>query len=155
MVKDGDGGVAGEDEIAVHAVDDKVARYRVLCCRKSLRDHGAAIYASRSGWVPQRSSVGEDVLNGERRSGGRFHGGLQETGKALETHGANVYESCEVEDILDWGLARVDGWRLDEGGSRHTGGRRGVQVARSCYRQILKTDQLADGYVQICGTMDN
>lgn len=47
---------------------------------------------------------------------------MQETREAFETHRANVYESCEVEDILDWGLARVDGWRLDEGGSRHSGG---------------------------------
>lgn len=122
VVEDRDGGVAGEDEIAVHAVDDKVARYGVLCGSEGLRNHGAAIYASRSGWVPQRSSVGVDVLNGEGRSAGRFHKGLQETREALETHRANVYESCEVEDILDWGLARVDGWRLDEGGSRHTGG---------------------------------
>lgn len=80
---------------------------------------------------------------------------MQETREALETHGANVYESCEVEDILDWGLARVDGWRLDESGWRHTGGRRGVQVAVGCYRQSAKTNQLAESYVQICGTMDN
>lgn len=52
VVEDRDGGVAGEDEIAVHAVDDKVARYRALRGREGLRDHGAAIYASRSGWVP-------------------------------------------------------------------------------------------------------
>lgn len=43
-------------------------------------------------------------------------------GRVWETHGADVYEGGEVEDVLDGGFAGIDGWRPDEGGSRHVGG---------------------------------
>lgn len=52
VVEDRDGSVPGEDEVAVHAVDDEVARDRVLRGREGLGDDGAAVDAPRSWWVP-------------------------------------------------------------------------------------------------------
>ena len=52
MVKNRDGGVAGENEIAVHAMNDEVMRYRELRGGEALGDRSAAIYAARPWRVP-------------------------------------------------------------------------------------------------------
>lgn len=62
MVYDGDLGVTGENEVAVHAVHEEVVRDGSLCGGQALRDHGAAVDASRAGGMPQRSGVCKDVL---------------------------------------------------------------------------------------------
>lgn len=52
VVEDGDGRVAGEDEVAVHGVDGEVGWHGSLGCSEALCDHGAAVDAARSGGVP-------------------------------------------------------------------------------------------------------
>lgn len=61
MIEDWDRGVAGQDEVAVHAVDkeDGVVvgwggRWDGgLGCGEALRDDSAAIDSARAGWVPE------------------------------------------------------------------------------------------------------
>lgn len=62
MVHDGDLGVAGEDEVAVHAVDGEVAGDGALGGGQGLGDGGAAIDAARTGRMPEGASIREDVL---------------------------------------------------------------------------------------------
>lgn len=62
MVKDRNSRVTSEHEIAVHAMDGEVRGDGHLCGCEALRDDGAAVDAARSGWVPEGSRVGEDVL---------------------------------------------------------------------------------------------
>ncbi len=64
VVEDGDLGVAGEDEVAVHRVDGEGRGHSALCRGEALRYDGAAVDATRPGGVPERACVGEDVLDG-------------------------------------------------------------------------------------------
>lgn len=52
VVEDGNGRVAGEDEVAVHGVDGEVGGHGSLGCGEALGDHGAAVDAAGSGRVP-------------------------------------------------------------------------------------------------------
>ena len=70
VVEDGDGGVAGEDEVAVHTVDevDGIAvggggrgDGQLRCC-EGLGDDRPAVDAAGTGRVPEGTGVGEDVL---------------------------------------------------------------------------------------------
>lgn len=54
--------VAGEDKVTVHAVHKEIIRDGSLRGRQALRDHRAAVDTARTGWMPQRSGIGEDVL---------------------------------------------------------------------------------------------
>jgi hypothetical protein len=62
VVEDGDGGVAGEHEVAVHAVDGEVCGDGELGGGEALGDYGAAVDAAGSRGVPEGARVGEDVL---------------------------------------------------------------------------------------------
>ena len=86
VVEDGDGGVAGEDEIAVHAVDGEVGRDGGLGGGEALGDGSAAEDAAGAGRVPELAGVGVDVR-------------------------ANVGEGQEGEDGFDGGV----GWVRREG----------------------------------------
>lgn len=55
-------GVACENEVAVHAMDREIRGHRSLGCCETLCDNSTTVYASRSGWVPEWSGIGEDVL---------------------------------------------------------------------------------------------
>lgn len=61
MVDDGDLAVAVEHKVAVHGVDVEVLGHGSLRSRQTLRDHGAAIDASRAWRVPEGTGVGEEV----------------------------------------------------------------------------------------------
>ena len=91
MVQDRDGGVAGEDEVAVHAVDGEVGRDGGLRRGEALRDGGATEDAARARRVPERAGVGVDVR-------------------------ADVGEGEEGEDRFDGGVGGVGRKGLDEGG---------------------------------------
>lgn len=69
VVHDGDLGVAGENEVAVHAVNGKVRGDGSLGGGEALRDDGTAVDAAGSWGMPERSGVGEDVLGGVREGG--------------------------------------------------------------------------------------
>lgn len=62
MVEHGDLGVAGEDEVAVHAVDCEIWTDCGLGGGEGLRDYAAAVDAAGAGRVPERARVGEEVL---------------------------------------------------------------------------------------------
>jgi hypothetical protein len=62
VVDYGDVGVAGQNKVAVHAVDGEVLGDGVLSCRKALGYYCAAIDAAGSGRVPQWPRVGVEVL---------------------------------------------------------------------------------------------
>lgn len=63
VVHDGDRRRARQQEIAVARVHQKVVLDRQLRRRQALRNHGAAVDATRSRRQPQRARVGEDVLS--------------------------------------------------------------------------------------------
>lgn len=52
MIYDGNLGVAGKNEIAVHAVHEEVIGDGSLSGGQALRDHGAAVDAARTGGMP-------------------------------------------------------------------------------------------------------
>lgn len=70
MVEDGNRGVAGEDEVAVHAVDQELGiggRFGggwdgALRGAEALCYHGTTEDAAPVGGVPEFAGVGEDVL---------------------------------------------------------------------------------------------
>lgn len=103
VVEDGDGGVAGEDEVAVHAVDevDGIAVGRggrgdgQLRCREGLGDYRPAVDAAGTGRVPEGTGVGEDVLAEVRED---LWVNLQQAFRAYRT---NIPQRGELEDIFD------------------------------------------------------
>lgn len=60
--EDGDGGGAGEQEVAVARVAREVVRNRQMRRCEALRDDGAAVDAPRGEGLPGLAGVGEDVL---------------------------------------------------------------------------------------------
>ena len=90
VVEDGDLRVAGEDKVAVHAVDCEVRRDGRLRRGEALRDGGAAEDAARPRRVPEGPGVGVDV-------------------------GADVGEGQEGEDGFDGRVRGVRGEGFDEG----------------------------------------
>lgn len=62
VIEDGDFGVTGENEVAVHAVDGKVGGNGSHGRGEGLRNRGTTVDAAGPGWVPEGSSVGEDIL---------------------------------------------------------------------------------------------
>lgn len=101
MVEDGDRGVAGEDEVAMHAVDQELGirgrwggRWdRALRGAEALCYDGAAVDAARVAGVPEFAGVGEDVL-GEGLVG-------CEEGRGGRTYRTDVCEGDEVLLISD------------------------------------------------------
>lgn len=75
MVEDGEGAVAGEHEVAVHAVDGEVRGDGELSGGEALGYHGAAVDAAGAGGVPEGAGVGEDVLEGKGGLACGFLGG--------------------------------------------------------------------------------
>src|SRR2546423_8155934 len=71
VVQDRDGGVTGENEVAVHAVDGEVGGNSVLGSGEALRDGGAAENAPRPWRMPEGARVRVDVWAdvGEREEG--------------------------------------------------------------------------------------
>jgi len=69
VVEDRDRGVAGEDEVAVHAVDQELGiggRWDgALRGAEALCYDGAAVDTARVARMPEFAGVGEDVLGGE------------------------------------------------------------------------------------------
>lgn len=62
MIDDGDLRVAGEDEVAVHAMDGEIAGHGALGGGQGLGDGGAAVDAARAGGMPEGARIREDVL---------------------------------------------------------------------------------------------
>jgi len=97
VVEDRDRGVAGEDEIAVHAVDQELGiggRWDgALRGAETLGYDGAAVDAARVAGVPEFAGVGEDVL------GGGVGGGVVRRGE--RTYGTDICEGGEAEEC--WG----------------------------------------------------
>ena len=62
VVEDGNLGVTGENEVAVHAVDGKVGGNGSHGRGEGLRNRGTTVDTAGPGRVPKRSSVGEDIL---------------------------------------------------------------------------------------------
>jgi len=70
VVEDGDGAVAGKDEVAVHTVDevDGIAIGGTgrgdgqLCCCEGLGDNCPAVDTAGTGGMPERTGVSEDIL---------------------------------------------------------------------------------------------
>lgn len=73
-VYDGDVGVAGKDEVAVHGVDEEGGGDGFLGGGEALRDDGAAVDAAGAGRMPEgaevREEVGGDVIQGTEFKGG-------------------------------------------------------------------------------------
>ena len=62
VVEDRDFGITGENEVAVHAVDGKVGGNGSHGRGEGLRNRGTTVDTAGPGRVPERSSVGEDIL---------------------------------------------------------------------------------------------
>ncbi len=117
MVKDRDRGVASEDEVAMHAVDQElgtggrlVGGDGALRGAEALCYDGAAVDAARVAGVPEFAGVGEDVL------GGGVGGGVVRRGE--RTYGTEV---CEMEDVFDGGFGGVGGGWAEECWGGHGG----------------------------------
>ena len=62
VVDDGDCGIAGENEVAVHAVHAEVGGNSALSGGETLCDDGSSVHTSCSGWMPEGAGIGIQVL---------------------------------------------------------------------------------------------
>ena len=112
VVHDWDLGIAGENEVAVHAVDCEVRGDGPLRSREALCDYGAAVDASRAWWVPKRACVGEHVLEIERLGLRRVERVVmwKLTGPmALSCVNSNTFSMADFEGSRGGGFTSV-GW---------------------------------------------
>ena len=65
VVQDGDVGITGQNEVAVHAVDSEVGGDGGLGGGKALCDCSAAVDTAGTGWMPEGPGVGVNVLCSE------------------------------------------------------------------------------------------
>lgn len=70
VVKNRQLGVAGENKVAVHAVDGEIVGNGAHGGRKTLGDGGAAIDAACAWRVPEGTGICEDILSAEARQRG-------------------------------------------------------------------------------------
>lgn len=123
MVEDRERGVAGEDEVAVHAVRGEVGSDGLLGGGEGLRYGCAAVDAARAGRVPERASVCVDILacrwivrrgvSGTNYSMVRHHWGL---GRGKDKHtgpmsitgvSSRMFSMCDFEESYCGGLNSV------------------------------------------------
>lgn len=67
MVEDGDGGVSGQNEVAVHAVDGKIVGHGSHGRGQGLGYRGSAIDTACSRRMPEGTGVCENILFGEKK----------------------------------------------------------------------------------------
>lgn len=129
VVHDGDLGVAGENEVAVHAVDGKVRWDGSLSGSEALRDDGTAVDTAGSWGMPERSGVGKDVLGGVRGSGKSRERGL--TGPMIDSSvSSRTFSMADLERSRAGGLTSVDRSAIVNVEERRRGVRRRGGIAR-------------------------
>lgn len=118
VVEDGDGRVACEHEVAVHAVDGEVWWDGELRRGEALGYDGAAVDAAGAGGVPEGAGVGEDVLVEEGGLAGLWFGDgrgrkgagreKQRTGPmAVNAVNSNTFSIADFLGSRDLGLTSV------------------------------------------------